>query len=38
MTPLYHVGKMEFHEEMHKLEEDVKEWLGYTEDTSEMTL
>lgn len=38
MTPLYHVGKLEFHEEMHKLSELAKEWLGYTEDTEEMRI
>ena len=37
MTPLYHVSKMEFHEEMHKLEEEVKWYLEYSEDTDEMT-
>ncbi|EKE27530.1 MAG: hypothetical protein ACD_3C00196G0023 [uncultured bacterium (gcode 4)] len=30
MTPLYHVWKMEFHEEMHKLWQEVKEWIGDT--------
>jgi hypothetical protein len=38
MTPLYYVSKMDFHEEMHNLSTDVKNWLGYTEDTEDMTI
>ena len=38
MTPLYYVSKMDFHSEMHSLSEDVKNWLGYTEDTQDMTI
>lgn len=38
MTPLYYVSKMDFHEEMHSLSEDVKNWLGYSEDTEDMTI
>ncbi|MDD2486776.1 MAG: polyribonucleotide nucleotidyltransferase [Candidatus Gracilibacteria bacterium] len=38
MSPLYHVSKMEFHDEMHKLGEETRLWLGYSEDTEEMTL
>ncbi|MDD2566080.1 MAG: polyribonucleotide nucleotidyltransferase [Candidatus Gracilibacteria bacterium] len=38
MTPLYYVSKTEFHEEMHNLSEEVKLWLGYSEDTEEMTI
>lgn len=28
MEPLYHTSKMEFHDEMHRLAQEVKEWLG----------
>jgi len=38
MTPLYYVSKMDFHEEMHNLSADVKNWLGYSEDTQDMTI
>jgi len=37
MTPLYHVSKTEFHEEMHKLSEEVKVFLWFSEDTTDMT-
>lgn len=37
MTPLYYKWKLDFHDEMHKLEDQVKEWLGYSEDTEDMT-
>lgn len=38
MTPLYYVSKTEFHEELHKLSEEVKVWLWYTEDTQDMSV
>lgn len=38
MKPLYYVWKMEFHEQMVILSEEVKNWLGYSEDTQDMNI
>ncbi len=38
MKPLYYVWKMEFHEQMVILSEEVKNWLGYSEDTEDMNI